>query len=151
VKASAGELAARRREIKEFYLAGNDEKTTMMEFAERYQLSPSTIQHDLQIIYQELRAYARSSEIIEEHIGRYDYIYLVAMRKNDRKNALQALRQKEELLNLIQKPTANIINYQKNVSVTATLNEMTVEQLKQIAKIIDCELIIDDDDREKKI
>ena len=101
-----------------------------------YQVSKSTVERDITIIYRELRVYVEKAkeDIIAEHIGKYDKIFEDCMSIGNTRDALKALKQKEELLKYHRnEPLIAIQNNTMNLDAIGTQDLLTaIEDLKKL-------------------
>lgn len=128
----------RRAEVKEYFLMGWDLIKIKKDISAKYGVKLITVNHDLIEVKKDLRKYAKDIQLIEEHVGKYDLIYNKAMQKGDRKNALQALRQKEELLRMVDRPgNINIVQYNNEINIEANFEAVDVQTLLKIKQLLD--------------
>lgn len=97
---SSNQVMLRQNDVREMMLKGNSTTFIAAFIMNEYQVSKGTVERDITIIYRELRVYMEKAkeDIISEHIAKYDKIYEDCMTMYNFKDALKALKQKEELL-----------------------------------------------------
>lgn len=133
---SEAEVALRQTDIRDMLLKGKATSHILAYIGNQYGVARSTIERDITIVYRQLRVYLEKNkdDIISEHIARYDKIYEECMEIMNHKDAMKAMRQKEELLKYhrnepliaIQNNTMNL----ENVSDDKLLK--AIEELKNI-------------------
>ena len=99
-KVSENKIAIRQSDVREMMLKGNSTSFIAAFIMNEYGVSKGTVERDITIIYRELRVYMEKAkeDIISEHIAKYDKIFADCMELSNFKDALKALKQKEELL-----------------------------------------------------
>lgn len=132
------ELDQRQSEVREMLLSGKASTHICNVISKQYGVSKKSIERDITICYRELRRYIEKAkeDIISEHIGKYDKIFNDCMDVMNHRDALRALKQKEELLKYhrnepliaVQNNTFNM----ENISTDDLLK--AVEELKTIDK-----------------
>lgn len=129
-------MELRQQDIEEMLLQGKSTSYIITYMRNTYHVARSTTEKDLTIVYRELRKYFEKAkdDIIAEHIAKYDRIFEQCISLADYKDALKAMRQKEELLKFhrnepliaIQNNTLNL----ENVSDEQLLK--AIDELKKI-------------------
>ena len=127
---STAEVAARQKDCRDMLLEGKSTSHILSWMNTNYGVARSTVERDITTIYGQLRKYMEKNveDIIGEHVAKYDHIYEICMEVPDIKNAMQALKQKESLLQMhTQQPLINVTQQ------TLNLNHVgSVEELKQL-------------------
>lgn len=132
----SGEVAMRREVVKELILQGKPTFQIIQTITKDYGIGLKSVEKDITLAYRELKKYAEKhkEDIVSEHIGKYDKIYEQCMKLGDFRDALKAIRQKEELLKYhradpliaIQNNTMNLEN------VTNDMLIKSIEELKSL-------------------
>lgn len=99
-RGTKSELIERRNKIQKLVLKGKSTPTIVSEITTEYGISKIQVVKDLTAIYKDMRTYLEKHKdnIIAEHTAKYDTIFEDAMELLNYRDALKALRQKEELL-----------------------------------------------------
>ena len=97
---SEAEVAIRQTDVRDMMLQGKSTSHIIAYIGNTYGIARSTIERDITIVYRHLRTYLEKNkdDIIAEHIGKYDKIFEDCFELANYRDALKALRQKEELL-----------------------------------------------------
>lgn len=129
-------MTVRQDEVRDMLLQGKSTASIIKDIGSKYRIARSTIERDITIVYKQLRIYIEKSreDIIAEHIAKYDRIFEQCMDIYDYRDAMKALRQKEELLKYhrnepiiaIQNNTMNM----ENVSDSAIID--AIEKLRNL-------------------
>ena len=132
------EVALRQHDVEEMLLKGKSTSYIVAYVCNQYGVARSTVERDLTIVYRSLRKYFEKAkdDIVSEHLARYDYLYEQCMDLANYRDALKAMRQKEELLKFhrneplisVQNNTLNL----ENVSDEALLK--AIENLNKLNK-----------------
>ena len=123
------EVDERREAVLDMMLLGKTNSHIKSFIMNRYNVGLSTVEHDLTIVYQELREFAEKekTQTIEKHIARYEKAYAHCMETGNVFVALKALKQKEELLQL-HKGTPLIAVQNNNMS----FDNLSVEEIEKL-------------------
>jgi Lhr-like helicase len=94
------EIAVRQTDVRDMLLKGKSTSHIIAYVTNTYSIGKSTVERDITIVYRELRRYLEKAkdDIISEHIAKYDKIFEDCMDVGNVRDALKAMRQKEELL-----------------------------------------------------
>jgi hypothetical protein len=125
-KKNASSVALRQQDIEEMLLRGKSTSFIVAFCLNEYGIARSTVEKDLTIIYGYLRKYFEKAkdDIIAEHIAKYDRIFEQCSESYNYRDALKAMRQKEELLKFHRNEP--LIAVQNN---TLNLENVTDQQL----------------------
>jgi hypothetical protein len=130
------EVALRQNDVKEMLLQGRSTTYIIAYVMNQYKIGRSSVERDITIVYRELRQYFERAkdDIISEHIGRYDRIFEQCMELGNYRDALKALRQKEELLKYHKnEPLIAIQNNTMNVDSIS--DEVLLESIKNLKEL----------------
>lgn len=134
---SENEMMVRQNDVREMMMKGNSTSFIAAYIMNEYHVSKPTVERDITIIYRELRVYMEKAkeDIISEHIGKYDKIFADCMELLNFKDALKALKQKEELLKYHRnEPLIAIQNNTMNLENIGTQELLTaIEELKKLS------------------
>lgn len=94
------EVKLRQQDVEEMLLKGKSTAYIIAYCQNQYGIARSTIERDLTVVYGYLRKYFEKAkdDIIAEHLAKYDLVYEQCMELANFRDALKAMRQKEELL-----------------------------------------------------
>jgi hypothetical protein len=97
---SEPEVALRQNDVRDMMLKGKATSYIIAYCTNTYNVGRSTIERDITVVYAHLRQYMSKAkdDIIAEHLGKYDKIFDECMELSNHRDALKAMRQKEELL-----------------------------------------------------
>lgn len=136
------DIKLRRKDIKEMIINDAPRREIIDEISTKYNLSKTTIAKDWTLINEEvLKQIDDDSElIIKDHITKYNKIYEINFNNGNHKVALQALSQKEKLLELktnnFKGNTQNIINFNNGDFLENHFNGLDMNDLLKIKNII---------------
>lgn len=126
------EVALRQQDVEEMLLKGKSTAYIIAYVGNHYGVARSTIERDLTTVYRSLRKYFEKAkdDIVSEHLARYDYLYEQCMELANYRDALKAMRQKEELLKFhrneplisVQNNTLNLENVSDDTLMKAIEN-----------------------------
>lgn len=124
----------RREAVKEMVVDGITSNQIKQVIMADFNVSLATVESDLTVVYKEIEEWqlAHRDRVIALHIARYEKIYKKAMDNDDNFHALKAMRQKEELLNLLkQQPLIAVQNNNMN------FDKFTIEEIQKMLNGID--------------
>lgn len=126
------EVALRQQDVEEMLLKGKSTSYIIAYVGNQYGVSRATIERDITTAYRTLRKYFEKAkdDIVSEHIAKYDFMYEQCMELANYKDALKAMRQKEELLKFhrneplisVQNNTLNLENVSDDTLMKAIEN-----------------------------
>ena len=129
-------VALRQQDIESMLLQGRSTAYIVAYCLNQYGIARSTVEKDLTLIYRHLRQYFERAkdDIIAEHIARYDSIFEQCCELANYRDALKAMRQKEELLKYHRnEPLIAIQNNNLNLeNVSDEQLQKAIEELKKI-------------------
>ena len=130
------EVLLRQQDVEEMLLKGKSTAYIIAYIGNQYGVARSTIERDLTMVYRTLRKYFEKAkeDIISEHIAKYDKIFEQCCEMADYRDALKAMRQKEELLKYNRnEPLIAIQNNNLNLeNVSDEQLQKAIEELKKI-------------------
>jgi len=132
-KYSSLQVKERRNEVMEMMLKGYTKQSIIEKITEDYSCKPSTVVKDIAYAHTDMYKYYDfdPTEMVKEHIAKYDKIIEQAEIVYDFNTKLKAMQQKEKLLNL-HSPDF-IVNVQNNNTTnTVNLENLSVEELKSL-------------------
>lgn len=129
-------VVLRQNDVRDMLLKGKSTSHIIAYINNQYGVARSTIERDITIIYRQLRVYVEKAkeDIIAEHIAKYDKVFEDCYEVCNYRDALRALKQKEELLKYHRnEPLIAVQNNTFNLeNVTDAALMKALEELKQI-------------------
>ena len=128
---SSQEVATRRSDVMDMLMQGHSTMHIIAWVQNNYGTARSTTERDITECRDSIKAYFNQDRdnIIAEHTARYEHIYQQAISSGFHKEAMQALKQKEQLLKLLDdKPTVSI---QQN-TLSLDFSNLSVDDLKAL-------------------
>jgi hypothetical protein len=122
----------RRKNLLDMMMEGKTHREILVYYIEQYpDLTSHSMEKDITWVYQELNKYINKDveQIIDNHIVQYDRNIELARDIGQISAANQAMKFKEELLGLRNKPDTQV-NVQVNNNVQ--IPEMSIEQIKEL-------------------
>lgn len=128
---TTAEVAIRRSDVRDMLLQGKGHQNIIATINRMHGVGRKAIEADITVVYKELREYFAQDRdnIIAEHVSRYEHIYAECLSIGDTKGAMQAMKQKEQLMKLLEdKP---LVAVQQN-NVNMDFSNLSVEDLKEL-------------------
>ena len=124
----SAQVKVRQSDVRQMLVQGKDTQFIKAFIMNEYGISESTIENDLLVVGRSIRLYFEKNkdEIICEHLAKYDSVYEKAYEMMNYRDALRALRQKEEILRMHR--AEPIIAIQNN---TMSFDNVDDDQLKK--------------------
>ena len=128
---STAEVAIRRSDVYDMMMQGKSTLHIIAFINQHYGTARSTTERDITEVLKGIREYFAKDKdtIISEHVARYEHIYEQCLSVGDTKGAMQAMKQKEQLMRLLEDtPVVAIQNNTLNIDWSGK----TLEELKQL-------------------
>jgi len=132
------EVAIRQTDVRNMMLQGKSTSHIIAYMGETYKIARSTTERDITIVYRHLRTYLEKAkdDIIAEHIGKYDKIFEDCCELANYRDALKALRQKEELLKYHRNEP--LISFQNNtINMDNVTDDVLIKSIENIKRLKD--------------
>lgn len=123
------EVSVRRQDVRDMMMQGKGHQHIVAWIHQHYGVGNKSVEADITIVYKELRAYFAKDrdDIIAEHVSRYEHIYQQCLEIGDAKGAMQAMKQKEQLMRLLE-TTPTVAIQQNNYN----FDQLSVEEIKSL-------------------
>ena len=128
---TTAEVALRRSDVRDMLLQGKGHERIVAYCNTHWGVGRKAVEADITCVYKDLRKYFEQDRdnIIGEHVSRYEHIYAECLSIGDTKGAMQAMKQKEQLMKLLEdKPLVSVNNNTLNID----LSNLSLEDLKQL-------------------
>lgn len=128
---TSAEVAIRRQDVRDMLMQGKGHQHIVAYVRQEYGVQHKAVEADITHVYKELREYwaKERDDIIAEHVARYEHLYEQCLSIADTKGAMQALKQKEQLMKLLE-PTPLVAIQQNNLNLD--FSGMSLDDLKSL-------------------
>lgn len=126
---SSQEVATRRSDVMDMMMQGKSTLHIIAWVNTNYGTARSTTERDITECKTAIKDYFNQDRdnIIAEHTARYEHIYQQALGSGFHREAMQAMKQKEQLLRLLEeKPVVQIVDKQINLD----FSNLSVDEIK---------------------
>lgn len=134
IKANNYSVAERRKWVAEKYFNHTPPALLFKEYTQKYQLTRHSFDRDITVIRQEVPYSVRENyeQIVNNTLADIDTIIANSLEDEDRKTALQAIKNKLDLLKMVNPDKAKVNSVSVSQTNNINLSQMSLEDLRQL-------------------